>query len=263
MNLGLENKTAIVMAASKGLGKACAEALAQEGCQVMISSRNKENLISTALELSANSVHEVLWSVCDVRNPDEIKSTIDQAFHLFNRVDILVNNCGGPPSALFDAITDEQWQSAFDEILLSVIRTSREVLYRMRRNNFGRIINITSVSVKQPIQRLMLSNSLRSAVIGFAKTLSTEVAPFNITVNNIAPGYTLTARLYELAIERAKSLGRSHEEILNGYIKDIPMGRMARPEEIGSLCAFLASEKASYITGQTIAVDGGYTKNIM
>lgn len=263
MNLGLENKTALVMAASKGLGKACAEALAKEGCRVMICSRNKENLISTAQELSANSVNEVLWSVCDVRNQEEIKSTVDHAFHLLDGIDILVNNCGGPPSALFSTITDEQWQEAFDEILLSVIRTSREVLFQMKRGNFGRIINITSVSVKQPIQRLMLSNSLRSAVIGFAKTLSTEVAPFKITVNNIAPGYTLTARLYELAIESAKSLGESHDKILNSYIKDIPMGRMARPEEIGSLAAFLASEKAGYITGQTIAIDGGYTKNIM
>jgi len=262
MDLGLKGKNALVTASSKGIGKACAEALASEGCNVMICSRNSENLIQVADELIRNYGTDVHWFKCDLRNPVDIEELIKETFRAFGSIDIVVNNCGGPPSNHILKITEDEWNNAYQEILMSVIRISNLVIESMKKNNFGRIINITSVTVKQPIQRLVLSNSLRNAVIGYAKTLSTEVAPFGITVNNVAPGYTLTKRVYDLAVEQAKLTGKSHEEILRSYTQDIPMGRLGKPEEIGNLVAYLASEKASYITGQTIFIDGGYIKSI-
>ncbi len=262
MDLELQNKVALVTASSKGIGKACAESLAKEGCRVMLSSRNQENLISTANEISNQCNAKVLWHVCDVNNYDDIKSIVSKTISSFGKIDILINNCGGPPSGPIDNFSDETWTDAYNEILLSVVRFSREVIDAMKKNNFGRIINITSISVKQPIQQLVLSNSLRLGVIGFAKTLSTEVAKFNTTVNNIAPGYTLTSRVYDLAVEQSKNSELSYEEVFKKYTKEIPAGRMGKPEEIGNLAAFLASEKAAYITGQTIAVDGGFVKGI-
>lgn len=262
MDLGLKGKNALVTASSKGIGKACAEALAAEGCNVMICSRNSENLIQVADELSKNFGTDIHWFKCDLRNKLDIEGLVRETFNAFGSIDIVVNNCGGPPSNSIFNLTENDWNNAYEEILLSVIRISNLVIDEMKKKNFGRIINITSVSVKQPIQRLVLSNSLRNAVVGYAKTLSTEVAPFGITVNNVAPGYTLTKRIYDLAVEQAKTSGKSHEEILKGFTADIPMGRLGKPEEIGSLVAFLASEKAGYITGQTIFIDGGYIKAI-
>lgn len=262
MELKLRGKNALVTASSKGIGKACAEALAREGCNVMICSRNSENLIQTAQELSENFGTNIQWFKCDLRNLSDIEELIKETHRSLGSIDIVVNNCGGPPSNYIFNLSEEDWNNAFQEILLSVVRISKLVIDSMKKNNFGRIINITSVTVKQPIQRLVLSNSLRNAVVGFAKTLSTEVAPFNITVNNVAPGYTLTKRIYDLAVEQAKLTGKSHEEILKRFTQDIPMGRLGKPEEIGNLIAFLASEKAGYITGQTIFIDGGYIKSI-
>ncbi|MEJ5304750.1 MAG: SDR family oxidoreductase [Ignavibacteria bacterium] len=262
MELELKGKNALVTASSKGIGKACAEALAAEGCNVMICSRNSENLIQTADELIRNFGTNVHWFKCDLRNPQDIEELVKETFRSLGSIDIVVNNCGGPPSNNIFNFTEDDWNNAYQEILLSVIRITNLVIDQMKKNNFGRIINITSVTVKQPIQRLVLSNSLRNAVIGYAKTLSNEVAPFGITVNNVAPGYTLTKRVYDLAVEQSKFTGKSHEEILKSYTQDIPMGRLGKPEEIGSLVAFLASEKASYITGQTIFIDGGYIKSI-
>jgi len=262
MDLGLKGKNALVTASSKGIGKACAEALASEGCNVMICSRNSENLIQVADELIRNYGTDVHWFKCDLRNPDDIEELVKETYRAFGSIDIVVNNCGGPPSNYIFNFTDDDWNNAYQEILMSVIRISNLVIESMKKNNFGRIINITSVTVKQPIQRLVLSNSLRNAVIGYAKTLSNEVAQFGITVNNVAPGYTLTKRVYDLAVDQAKLTGKSHEEILKSYTQDIPMGRLGKPEEIGNLVAFLASEKAGYITGQTIFIDGGYIKAV-
>ncbi len=262
MDLGLKGKNALVTASSKGIGKACAEALAAEGCNVMICSRNTVDLMRVANDLMQNYGTNIHWFKCDLKKPDEIKELVHETFKVFGTLDIVVNNCGGPPSKNIFNLSEEDWDNAYREILLSVIRISNLVIDSMKMNNFGRIINITSITVKQPIQRLVLSNSLRNAVIGYAKTLSTEVAPFNITVNNVAPGYTLTKRVYDLAVEQAKQTGTSHEEVLKSYTNDIPMGRLGKPEEIGSLVAFLASERAGYITGQTIFIDGGYIKAI-
>ncbi len=262
MDLGLKGKNALVTASSKGIGKACAEVLASEGCNVMICSRNSENLIQVADELIRNYGTDVHWFKCDLRNPNDIEELVKETFNAFGSIDIVVNNCGGPPANYIFNFTENDWNNAYQEILLSVIKISNFVIDSMKKNNFGRIINITSVTVKQPIQRLVLSNSFRNAVVGYAKTLSNEVAPYGITVNNVAPGYTLTKRVYDLAVEQAKLAGKSHEEILKSYTQDIPMGRLGKPEEIGNLVAFLASEKASYITGQTIFIDGGYIKSI-
>lgn len=262
MELGLQRKNALVTASSKGIGKACAEALAAEGCNVMICSRNSTDLIQVAQDLIQNYGTNIQWFQCDLKNSEDIEALLKETLRVFGSIDIVVNNCGGPPSNYIFNFTEDDWNNAYKEILLSVVRITNLVIDSMKKNNFGRIINITSVTVKQPIQRLVLSNSLRNAVIGYAKTLSTEVAPFNITVNNVAPGYTLTKRIYDLAVEQAKITGKSHEEILKSYTQDIPMGRLGKPEEIGSLVAFLASEKAGYITGQTIFIDGGYVKSV-
>ena len=169
---------------------------------------------------------------------------------------------GGPVPGFFRDLSEEDWENAYKQVLLSVVRFSNLVIPKMIEQEWGRIVNITSIAVKQPVHNLMLSNSLRAGVTGFAKSLSNEFGNKNITVNNVAPGYTLTHRLYELAVSRAKTSGKSHEEILVDMAKDVPMNRLAGPEEIASTVVFLASQKASYITGTTIQVDGGSTKAI-
>ncbi len=262
MNLGLKGKVAIVTASSKGIGQAIAECLISEGAKVIICSRSKDDLIKTAAEIKSKYGIEPVWSVCDLNKTKDIETTVEAARLEFGKIDILVNNCGGPTAGLFSEISEEQWQNAFEQVLMSAVRFSRLVLPDMLSKEWGRIINITSISVKQPIENLMLSNSLRTGLVGFAKSLSNEVAKYNITVNNIAPGFTLTHRLYELAVHKAKQVGKSHEEIISEMAKEVPMNRLGLPEEIASTVVFLASKKASYITGNTIHVDGGYVKGI-
>lgn len=263
MELELRDKTAIVTAASHGLGKACAFRLAREGANVVICARGKEDLMKTAEEISAATGRRVEWVQADVTKSDDIEMLVDATRIAFDGVDILVTNCGGPKRGSFITLDDASWREACDMVLMSVVRLIRAAVPHMRNMQSGRIINIVSVSVKQPIEHLMLSNSLRSAVVGLAKTLSNELAPFGILVNNVAPGYTLTNRIYDLAMDEAKELGISHEEIMATYHENIPLNRMARPEEIADVVAFLASGRASYITGATIPVDGGYYQGLM
>ncbi len=262
MESGLKGKTVLVTASSKGIGKAVAEAFAAEGCQVAICSRTRDDLINTAKEIKAKYDVDPLWCVCDLNKQSDIESTYNAVIKEYGSVDVLVNNCGGPSPGYFTDIDENDWNLAYEQILLSVVRLSRLVLPDMIKKNWGRIVNITSISVKQPIDNLILSNSLRAGVTGFAKSLSNEVAKYNITVNNVAPGMTLTHRLYELAVVRAKEQGTSHEEILTQMAKSIPMNRLAGPEEIASVVLFLASKLASYVTGTTIQVDGGYIKGL-
>ena len=262
MDTGLKNKTVLITASSMGIGKAVAELFAEEGCRVAISSRAKENLLSTAAELKEKYNVEPFWSVCDLNKQKDIENTFSAVTSQFGNIDILVNNCGGPVPGLFQQLEEEDWNNAYEQVLLSTVRFSKLVLPGMMANNWGRIINLTSISVKQPVDNLILSNSFRAGVTGFAKSLSNEVAKFNITVNNVAPGMTLTRRLYELAVVEAKEKGKSHEEILVEMAKRIPLNRLARPEEIASVVVFLASKQASYVTGVTIQVDGGYVKSV-
>lgn len=262
MDLGIKGKTVLVTASSKGIGKAVAEGFAAEGCKIAICSRNKESLFEASREIRAKYQIEPFWGVCDLNNLKDIENFHNAVTKQFGKVDILVNNCGGPIPGFFNDLSETDWNNAFTQVLLSVVRLSHLVLPEMVLQEWGRIVNITSVAVKQPVHNLMLSNSLRAGVTGFAKSLSNEVGSKNITVNNVAPGYTLTNRLYELAVNRAKLSGKSHEEILADMAKDIPMNRLGGAEEIASLIVFLASNKSSYITGTTIQIDGGSTKAI-
>lgn len=262
MDLGIKNKTVLITASSSGIGKAVAESFAEEGCNIAICSRTKEKLIETSREIKSKYNIEPFWGVCDLSQPKDIENFYNAVNNQFGKIDILVNNCGGPVPGFFQDLSEGDWEDAFKQVLMSVVRFSHLVLPAMIEQEWGRIINITSVSVKQPIYNLMLSNSLRAGVTGFAKSLSNEFANKNITVNNVAPGYTLTHRLYKLAVTRGKASGKSHEEILAEMAKDVPMNRLAGPEEIASMVLFLASQKASYITGTTIQVDGGSTKSI-
>jgi 3-oxoacyl-[acyl-carrier protein] reductase len=262
LETGLKDKTVLITASSTGIGKAVAELFAQEGCRIAISSRSKENLLSATQELKEKYSLEPFWSVCDLNKQKDIENTFSAVASHFGTVDILVNNCGGPTPGLFQQLEEEDWNFAYEQVLLSVVRFSKLVLPGMMAKNWGRIINLTSISVKQPVDNLVLSNSLRAGVTGLTKSLSNEVAKFNITVNNVAPGLTLTGRLYELAVIEAKERGKSHEEILVEMAKRVPLNRLARPEEIASVVVFLASRQASYVTGNTIQVDGGYVKSI-
>lgn len=260
MDFGLRGKTALVTAASKGIGKAVAELLASEGCRVAICSRSKTDLENTAMELRRRYDTEITWCVCDLNKIRDIENTFEVVKKQFGIVEILVNNCGGPIAGEFRDLKDDDWQNAFEQVLLSAVKFSGLILPDMILKEWGRIINVTSISVKQPVENLILSNSLRSGVVGFAKSLSDEVAKYNITVNNVAPGYTLTSRLYDIAVHKSKQSGLSHEEVLADMAKNVPINRLARPEEIASLVVFLASNHASYITGATIQVDGGRTR---
>lgn len=260
MELNLQNKIVLVTASSMGIGRAAAELFIKEGCKVAICSRYKENLLKTVKEIKSLYNVEPLWIVCDINKLEDIENTVKVVSETYGDINILVNNCGGPPAGFFEDMKDEDWEFAFEQILMSTVRFTRLVLPGMKAKNWGRIINITSLSVKQPVDNLILSNSLRSAVTAFAKTLSNQVGKFNITVNNVAPGYTLTSRLYELAVVKAKQSGISHEEVLSSMANEVPMKRLARPDEVASLIVYLASEQAGYITGSTIMVDGGVVK---
>ncbi|MCH7722348.1 MAG: SDR family oxidoreductase [Bacteroidetes bacterium] len=261
MQFGLKGKTALITASSKGIGRSVAEGFASEGCNVAICSRTRSDLLATSKELKDKYNIDPLWCVCDLNKSSDIENTFKAVINEFGSIDVLVNNCGGPVTGYFNNLEEEDWNYAFEQVLMSVVRFSKLVLPKMIKNEWGRIINITSISVKQPVDKLMLSNSFRAGVTGFAKSLSNEVARHKITINNVAPGFTLTNRLYELAVEQAKDKGISHEEALANMAKQIPINRLSAPEEIASVVLFLASKQASYVTGITIQVDGGYTKS--
>ena len=257
MELGLKGKVAIVGASSRGLGKASALALAQEGALVVICARHREPLEETAGEierLSPGSVHAVPM---DMSVHDDIKRLMKETVDRFGGVDIVVNNAGGPHAGPALDTTEQQWQEAVDQNLLSVVRLSGEAIPYMRQRGWGRIINILSVSVKQPIRNLMLSNSVRMGVVGYAKTMADELGQHNITVNNVLPGSILTDRIRSLHQAQAEREGSSVEKVQEENARSVPVGRIGQPEELGSLVAFLASERASYITGTSIQVDGG------
>ena len=264
MDLGLRDKVAVVMAASKGLGRACATALAAEGAQVTIGARGAQVLEKTAQEIQQATRSRVLAVPVDVTKAEDLEAIVAATIREFGRIDILVNNAGGPPAGKFESFGDAQWQAAFELNLLSTVRLVRLVLPHMRKTGSGRIITIVSTSVKQPIDGLLLSNAIRSGVVGLAKTLSVELAPDNITVNNVCPGRILTDRLYQIYhINERVQQGVSEETVLKEMAQDVPMGRVGKPEELGALVAFLASQQAAYITGTTIQVDGGLVRSLL
>ena len=262
MDLGLKNKVALVAAGSRGLGRAVAEELAAEGASLVLCARDVNTLTETAAAIADASGAHVLAVPGDVTNVDSIKKLVAAGIDRFGRIDILVTNAGGPPAGTFDQLTREQWDEALRLTLLSAIELARQVLPGMKQRRWGRILNITSISVKQPVENLMLSNSLRAGLTGFARTLANEVAADGITVNNILPGYTRTERLEDLATMMAEKQGISASEFRGKWEKEIPMGRLGEPREFAALAAFLVSERASYITGTSIPVDGGWIRSL-
>jgi 3-oxoacyl-[acyl-carrier protein] reductase len=251
MDLGLKNKVAFVAASSQGLGKSVALELAQEGAKIIICGRNKENLEKTKQEIENQTNKELLALAGDLSIPAERDSIIKSALQVYNTIDILVTNTGGPPTGKIEELKQEDWDQAYNNLLVSVISLVNGFLPGMKQQEWGRIISITSMSVKQPINNLILSNSVRASVVGLIKSLANELAMYNITVNNVMPGYTETARLKKL-IENNPSFAAAKSEI--------PIGRFGTPEEFAAAVTFLASERASYITGVSLAVDGGWTK---
>lgn len=262
MDLGLKDKIAVVSGASKGLGLAVARSLGKEGAKLAICARDSQGLKQAAEELRAEGI-EVWEYKADVSIAGEADAFVRTAIDKFGGLDILVTNAGGPPSLTFDTIDNAAWQKGFELTLLSTISMIRAALPPMKANKWGRIINITSIAVKQPIDGLMISNTIRAGVVGLAKSLSRELAPFNITVNNLLPGYFLTSRVDNLAIKIADDKGISVDEAMAVWKKDIPLNRIGAPSEFGALAAFIASEKASYITGTSIPIDGGYCKGLL
>ncbi len=262
MDLGLEGKAAIVGGSSKGIGRAIAMALAREGCRVTICSRDSRSLSEAADLIRKETGADPFWAVCDMARYDQIKHLMEAAVQQFGRLDILVNNAGGPPSGSFDDLDDLTWFKAIDQNLLSAVRTIREALPHLRRSGSGRIINLTSVAVKQPIDRLILSNTTRLGIIGLAKTLSRELGRDGITVNNICPGNIASERLMTLIEERAQRQGVPMERAVELEEARVPLGFLGEPEDVANLAVFLASVKARYVTGATIQVDGGSTQAV-
>jgi len=262
MDLGLRNKVALVVASSRGLGRAVAEELAAEGASLVLCARDAETLSETAAAIAERSGVQVLAVPTDVTVIDDIKRLVAAGIERFGQIDILVTNAGGPPAGVFDQLTREQWDEATKLTLLSAVELARQVLPGMKERHWGRIINITSITVKQPVDGLMLSNTLRAGLTGFARTLANEVAATGITVNNVMPGYTRTERLEELVEFLAEKQGIGVGEVRGIWEKEIPMGRLGEPRELAATIAFLASERASYITGTSIQVDGGWIRSL-
>jgi 3-oxoacyl-[acyl-carrier protein] reductase len=262
LDLGLEGKVALVTAASKGLGRAIATELAREGASIVISSRDEEALSTAADEIHDETGAEVDFRVADLTSVPDIEALVSHARDRFGGIDVLVNNTGGPPAGTFEDLDDGAWQGAFDQILMSLIRCVRGVLPTMRERGGGRIVNVASSSVKQPIEGLTLSNTFRTGLAGLAKNLSIELAPDGILINTLGPGRISTARSQGMDTSQADSRGVSVEEVRAEFEARIPLGRYGTPEEFARVATFLASPANSYVTGQAVLVDGGMVRGL-
>jgi len=262
MNYRLEDKVAVVMAASKGLGRAAAAALCAEGCRVAICSRDEKKSQQAAASIMNETGGEVYAGVADVGTAGQIETFIQAVIARWGHVDILVTNAGGPPVKTFEETSDEEWEKYFQITFMSTVRSIRQVMPEMKKAGWGRIINITSISVKEPLPGLIYSNSLRAAVVGLAKTLSQELGPSGITVNNVAPGYHRTDGLERIVRKRMEA-GEKRDDIFNTWQQQVPLRKIGEPEDLAALITFLASDASRYISGTTIQVDGGRTGAIL
>jgi 3-oxoacyl-[acyl-carrier protein] reductase len=262
MDLGVRNKVALVAASSKGIGHAVAAGLAAEGARVAICARNELELKSAAEAIQARTGSDVFWRVADVTKADQVESLVRATQSTLGPIEILINNAGGPPSGTFESCSDDAFRQAIELNLMASIVLTRWVIPGMKQMGWGRIVNITSIAVKQPVDNLILSNTARAGLIGWAKSLSNELAPFHITVNNVCPGYTRTQRVEELALQIALQQRISPEEVMARWQTAVPMNRLGLPQEIASAVIFLASDPASYITGISLQVDGGYVRGL-
>ena len=263
MDLGLRGKVACVAAASSGLGKASALELAREGARVAICARHEDRLQQAAREIREATGAEVLPVVADVTRAEDIRRFVQTAARTWGQVDVLVTNAGGPPAGTFEDFSDEDWLAAFRLNFLSTQRLIQAALPYMKANRWGRIITITSVSAKQVLDNLILSNAIRAGVHGLVKSLAQELGPYNITINAICPGPILTERLQALLENAARTKGITMEEAQSGWVRQIPLGRLGQPHEFGAVVAFLASERASFVNGVLLQVDGGMVKGLL
>jgi 3-oxoacyl-[acyl-carrier protein] reductase len=260
MDLGLQNQVALVTAASRGLGAAVARRFAQEGAQVIICGRDEARLSATVANIEADTGAEVVAIQADVTVPADVEALIAEVVESFGRIDHLIVNAGGPPAGTFASLQPEDWDKAAHLTLMSAVRLCYAAVPHMKRQGSGSIVFITSVAVKQPLNNLILSNSIRMALVGLMKSLSQELGPAGIRVNAVAPGWTMTERVTELLAARAQANGTTPEAEASKIVGELPLGRMAQPEEFAKATVFLASPAASYITGVTLPVDGGAIK---
>src|SRR5579863_4749290 len=262
MDLGLNDRVALVAASSQGLGLATAEAFAAEGCRVAMCARNQQTLEAAAGKIRKRHGGEVFTEAFDVGNAAAVARFVAAVAAKFGRVDICVTNAGGPPAKGFLAATLDDWQRAIVLNFLSTVYFAREVVPHMQRTHWGRIITITSITTKQPVADLVLSNAVRAAVVGLVKSLANEFGKDGILVNNVGPGFTATDRLKELAKVRSAASGKSEHEIFDAWAADAPLKRLGEPRELADTVVWLASDRASYVTGQTVLVDGGMYKGL-
>lgn len=262
MDMGLKNRVAIVAASSQGIGRATAEALAAEECRVAMCARNEKTLQQAADKIRSQHRVDVFAKALDVSDASAVHNFVEEVAAKFGGVDICVTNAGGPPSKGFMATTQEEWRRAVDLNFLSTIYFAREVIPHMQRKHWGRIITITSITTKQPVDNLVLSNAVRAAVVGLVKSLANEFGKDGILVNNVGPGYTATDRLKELAVTLSAARGKSEREIFEAWAADSAVKRLGDPREVAETVVWLASERAAYITGQTVLVDGGLYKGL-
>ena len=263
MDLGLTNRVALVAAASRGIGYACAYELAREGARVFLCSRDEKRASEAAERIHQETGAPVAGIGADVTDQEAMNRFVRLAYERAGRVDVVVTNAGGPPAGTFDQTDLDLLRKAFELNCLSAIRLAKLIIPEMQKQKWGRVINITSVSVKQPIEGLILSNTVRAGLTGWAKTVATEVAADGVTINNVAPGYTLTERQEELATMRSEVFQKTKEEIIESWATQGPIRRIGRPDEIAAAVVFLASERASYITGVTLQVDGGWVRSLL